>query len=297
MGKSKLMDDNETKRLAGELSSHIIPFKDLHGFGCGWGYAIYRGDLLIGVVHDAHPCDKIVWTVYAQSEVRSCGYPGMTHLMPVNLLQDTVALILACMELFRSKRETYIIYQGDDGEWQVLPDPGKLGNNTKQRSKLMDILIEGETGEMYAVDGPYTKEVVATIAHGLSALPALPRDHPTRKALEIGRKVLEAMHGDELDPDGIIELASQDEGKTWFVRVPVRDSRPFIGLGWLASLPDPTFIRCNTGLDADHAVVTEHGIHRLGIGRFLSWKDVAWQKLPWVQNASPKTCPKWEPEE
>jgi len=57
-----------------------------------------------------------------------------------------------------------------------------------------------------------------------------------------------------------------------------------------------TFIRCSTGEDADRAVVTDHGIHRLGTGQFMRWKDTeALSGEWWIDKASAETCPEWTP--
>jgi len=123
---AKRRTNKEKRIMDGKLIASPIPYKADDGLGCGWAIAVLRGHQVIGVVHDSHYCGEVIWTTYAESEVRMA-YPGMTRHVAVDLRQETIVLILACMERLSEQRNTHVLHQDKNNKWLILPDPGKMG--------------------------------------------------------------------------------------------------------------------------------------------------------------------------
>jgi len=126
----------------------------------------------------------------------------------------------------------------------------------------------------------------------------LPPDHPLRRAVEIGQKVLEEM---EKYPDR--ELRDPIDGlighRGHHIAIYTKKKQS-TGLAWLKSLPVGTRINTPQGVTGKFVV----------IGQGLAWDKhwgiwywngtgnemcADWRTIRWVEEACPANCPKWEP--
>lgn len=146
-----------------------------------------------------------------------------------------------------------------------------------------DILIDSETGEMRfwnTTPDRWVRDIVGD---------PVPAEHPIRKAMEIGRAVL------ELEKDGY-EYSRVQHGSCLRAMVEFRPVKPpaLTGLDWLKSLPDGAR-RCNSY--GGRFVKMPDGLHF--VDKYVwTWTKIARYPLAtWVNLASPETCPEWQPEE
>ena len=177
-------------------------------------------------------------------------------------------------------------------------------------SENMDILIDGKTGAMNLVvlsSDPTSRCLPRGQIHNWAG--AVPRNHPTRKALSIGQQVLEfTPNGLSVGPMTLHTFPGWERNMVCIELEPphqVIAPEPSTGLDWLKSRkPGSTytsppcrivFMITTEGLSwADGDVWTWDGAN----AKTRSLPD--WRKERWVQEASPETCPetcpKWEPE-
>ena len=162
--------------------------------------------------------------------------------------------------------------------------------------KNMDILIDGETGEML------TMERIRVTPHW-KYVGRVDINHPTRKALDIGQKVMACVaDGWEINADGYC-VSPLDENTQHLIlkllRVP---PAPPKGLDWLKSRTPGGTYTAPTNVKIVFMITTEG----------LSWADgdvwtwdgrpaknqglPDWRTERWVQNACSETCPAWKPE-
>ena len=180
--------------------------------------------------------------------------------------------------------------KADNGHWQtfgrVFVEDLPFEIHPKPKEKDMDILIDGQTGEIRWVS--WSCEDAAIFVKE-----QLPADHPTRVELEIGRKVLEVIRDDEEIDDncGVVHPGFEDQGGPAFLRIWLKQKKPvpLTGLDYLKSLPDGTrFV-----MSGVKYVVLRGGVYSYGSKSMLSWRDIeAWG---WAHKASAETCPEWKP--
>jgi len=121
-------------------------------------------------------------------------------------------------------------------------------------AEKMDILIDKDDGKM---------RMVRLAPGAILDSDVVPADHPTRKALEVGRSLIEP-------PEPV-------------------------GVEWLKSLPVWTILR---PIGQNPILITKHGFQYQS-GDAWTWAQLekSWSLADWIYTASPKTCPEWTPEE
>jgi len=148
-------------------------------------------------------------------------------------------------------------------------------------SEKTDILIDGKTGEIsYARSIPY-KDCVGYWRTG-----RVPPDNETRKALEIGRKVLKEL---EKHPGRKLRTGNMVGSRKHHITI-YTSKKALKGLAWLKSLPVGTRIlspQSNTKV-----VIIDGGFCIISAWQLVAWEDIG---SHWDE-ACPETCPEWEME-
>ena len=148
----------------------------------------------------------------------------------------------------------------------------------------MDILIREESGEMIYLD---KWEAGVFTTHGI-----VHQDNPTRKALDIGRKMLALAGVRKMREPELVQWGTGKEADAISITLDIPE--PLTGLAYLKSLPIGTRI---LGPISKTRVV----IDRMGV--FIMDRDEGYNWLKWEElggnwyAASADTCTEWTPEE
>ncbi len=148
----------------------------------------------------------------------------------------------------------------------------------------IDILIDGETGEMQFV----TFQELPGERLIFSRRP-VPPDNETRMARDLGLKVLKYVEEGMAVGDICITGTNMVEEYSIILPVVPKKPEPLKGLKWLMTQPEGT--RLLSPVSHMRVIIVDGGVFIMGNQRFLTWDEM----LNNWYTACPETCPTWEP--